>query len=189
MCGVATPAGTGCAGRAALSPRARRGSSGYGETVSASVPAVRALGFADLEVVAALHTLCFDDPWDADALRKILIVPGGFGCLVLDPANETPGGFALGRVAGTECEVISIGVPPPLRRRGWGAALVDGLLEQARQSGADTVVLEVAEDNAAALALYRARGFVIVGRRPAYYRRVDGPVDAHIMRLENIDAA
>lgn len=155
--------------------------------MNVSAPLVRALGFADLEVVAALHALCFDEPWDRDALQKILIAPGGFGCLVLDPADGAPGGFALGRVAATECEIISIGVSPPVRQRGWGTALVNGLLKAARQIGADAVVLEVAEDNIAALALYRALGFEIVGRRSAYYRHPDGPVDAHIMRLENLD--
>jgi ribosomal-protein-alanine N-acetyltransferase len=44
--------------------------------------------------------------------------------------------------------------------------------------------LEVAVDNVAALALYRSRGFEAVGRRPGYYSRPDGPIDAMIMRVD-----
>jgi ribosomal-protein-alanine N-acetyltransferase len=43
--------------------------------------------------------------------------------------------------------------------------------------------LEVAEDNAAALALYTAAGFATTGRRRAYYRRPGGLlVDALMLR-------
>jgi len=38
--------------------------------------------------------------------------------------------------------------------------------------------LEVAEDNEAAIHLYRSLGFQPIGRRPAYYRRADGRVAA-----------
>jgi len=44
------------------------------------------------------------------------------------------------------------------------------------------MVLEVAVDNAAAIALYEAAGFTVKGRRRRYYRRTDGNVDAIIMR-------
>ena len=45
-------------------------------------------------------------------------------------------------------------------------------------AGAQSLWLEVAQDNAAALALYAAVGFEVIGRRPAYYRRAKGAVDA-----------
>ena len=45
------------------------------------------------------------------------------------------------------------------------------------------MVLEVAVDNAPAEDLYRAAGFVAVGRRARYYSRPDGRVDAVILRL------
>ena len=40
--------------------------------------------------------------------------------------------------------------------------------------GANIIHLEVAEDNRAACALYRAEGFQSVGRRPDYYLRAGG---------------
>ena len=55
---------------------------------------------------------------------------------------------------------------PAARRGGQGARLVgEGVLAAAAR-GATRVCLEVAEDNAAARALYEKAGFVEAGRRP-----------------------
>lgn len=149
--------------------------------VQAPIP--RLIGPADMPVLAALHALCFEQPWDQDALQTLVLAPGGFGCLSLDPTENAPCGFALGRVAATECELLSIGMVPAYRQRGWGAALIGSLVSEAARRGADRVLLEVAEDNRAAIALYRATGFEKVGLRRAYYRRPDGAIDAAILRL------
>src|SRR5206468_3188918 len=54
---------------------------------------------------------------------------------------------------------------------------------EARRRSAECVVLEVAVDNIAALALYAARGFIPAGRRGNYYRRVGHSADALGLRL------
>ena len=54
---------------------------------------------------------------------------------------------------------------------------------RAKTLGVATLTLEVADDNAAALALYDDLGFERVGIRPAYYRRRDGALmDARLLR-------
>lgn len=152
-----------------------------------TAPLVRPVRPTDFEVCAALHALCFDAPWDSAALQSLVSAPGGFGHLLVDPSDGVPGGFALGRVAAGECEILTVGVSPRYRRRGWGAVLVRALVEEARRRGAGTVVLEAAEDNRAALALYRAAGFRPVGRRRGYYKTPEGVLDARILRLDLAD--
>ena len=44
------------------------------------------------------------------------------------------------------------------------------------------MILEVAVDNIAALALYKRSGFIEAARRVGYYRRSNGTVDAIVMR-------
>jgi ribosomal-protein-alanine N-acetyltransferase len=62
---------------------------------------------------------------------------------------------------------------------------VDAARGRADQAGADSMFLEVAVDNAPAIALYEAAGFAAVGRRPGYYDRgAAGRVDALILRLD-----
>jgi [ribosomal protein S18]-alanine N-acetyltransferase len=133
------------------------------------------------EPLAALHGACFpEDPWDAEALGRILALYGGFGFLAWQ-AN-TPVGFALARDLGGECEILTLGVLPACRRRGVGRRLLGAVLDRARRQSIPSIVLEVAADNAVARRLYAAAGFVAVGRRPRYYRRNEETVDALLLR-------
>ena len=94
-------------------------------------------------------------------------------------------GFALWRdlscgAGNGDAEILTIGVVPAVRRRGLGAALLAALIGQARGAGCAALLLEADAGNAAALGLYKGRGFQQVGTRPAYYR--DG-ADALVMKL------
>lgn len=65
--------------------------------------------------------------------------------------------------------LISLWVAPEHRRAGIGAQLVDAVVDWARSSGLSRVGLDVGDDNAAAIALYAAKGLVPngeVGRMP-----------------------
>jgi ribosomal-protein-alanine N-acetyltransferase len=133
------------------------------------------------EPLSTMHSACFpEDPWDAEALERIVALSGGFGYLAWH--GDTPAGFVLARDLGGEVEVLSLGVLREWRRRGIGRALVDSVVAEAERRRAGSLVLEVATENEAARLLYAAFGFVQVGRRPRYYRRTDGRADALILR-------
>jgi [ribosomal protein S18]-alanine N-acetyltransferase len=136
------------------------------------------------EALAALHALSFTDtprPWTSGEFAALLELPTKL-------LAALPGGFALGRVAGPEAELLTLAVHPEARRRGLGSALVAAFASQAAAAGAKECLLEVAVTNAAARGLYRRLGFSPVGRRPRYYVRAAAPqVDALVLRkpLEN----
>jgi ribosomal-protein-alanine N-acetyltransferase len=135
------------------------------------VTALRAVCAADSDVLAALHGECFpDDPWGRQAVAEVLAMPGAFGFLAFETPGETPSGFLLALALPEECEILALGVRQASRCRGVAAALLARLLVGMDRAGRD-VLLEVAEDNEAALGLYGGAGFARVGRRPAYYRR------------------
>jgi ribosomal-protein-alanine N-acetyltransferase len=137
--------------------------------------------------LAAMHGACFpDDPWDAEALARILSLPGSFGYLVWQ--EDSPVGFILARDLGGEAEILSLGVLPAWRRRRIGRALLTAIANEAAARHSVAIVLEVATDNEAARRLYTAFGFVTAGRRPRYYRRIGGTADALILRREIIIA-
>ena len=128
--------------------------------------------------IAELHKRCFDEAWSIFTVRQVLAMPGAFGLLAVEEEVAVSGGdllgFALGRSAAGECELLSLAVTAGERGRGIGGALLAAAMDRARRDQVSRLFLEVAEDNAAARRLYRNFGFRPVGRRPRYYRRPQG---------------
>lgn len=143
---------------------------------------LRTVSRADLEPLARLHAQCFaEDAWDAAALASILAMKGAEARLAEEV--EQPLGLLFAVILGEEAEILTLGVAPRARRRGIARLLLDDLFARARALGARRVVLEVAADNSAALALYEAAGFRTVGLRHGYYQRENGPaIDAWLLR-------
>lgn len=134
------------------------------------------------ERLADLHDSAFDHGWTAASIRALL----ADGALAL--ASEH--GFILVRTAAGEAEILTLAVDPAFRRGGSGRALVEAAAHASRSQGAEALFLEVAADNTAALALYRACGFEQVGLRRGYYARAGGaPVDALVLRRSLVDPA
>ena len=55
--------------------------------------------------------------------------------------------------------LISMWVAPEVRRLGVGGELVDAVIEWARSNGVNRLLLDVADDNPHAIALYTRKGF------------------------------
>jgi ribosomal-protein-alanine N-acetyltransferase len=147
---------------------------------------VMAVGPEAAPLLAAMHETAFPpaDRWGAQAIGLMLDLPGHFA-LLADAAGQ-PAGFAMGRVAADQAEVLTIAVMPGSRRLGVGRALMRALAEHAARDGAVELFLEVATANEAARALYAALGAQVAGHRRAYYP--DGG-DALVLRLSLRGAA
>ena len=135
--------------------------------------------------LALMHRACFpEDPWDKAAMERVLALSGGFGYLAWQ--GKVPSGFVLARDLGDEIEILSLGVLPRWRRSGIGRRLLDRVIAKGGERNIDSIVLEVATENTAALRLYLSCGFVQVGRRPRYYQRAGSRADALILRRRDI---
>lgn len=140
---------------------------------------VRDATAADLDAVAALQRPSFpEDPWTRAMLAQELERPGGIFLAAADEEGHLLG-FAIGAVAADELSVFQVAVAPRARRVGAGRALMRALHAAARLQA--VAWLEVRADNAAALGLYAALGYVAVSLRRRYYP--DG-CDAVVMRCE-----
>lgn len=147
---------------------------------------VTGVGGEAAELLAAIHGRCFAHAWDAAAIARMISMPGTVALIAHGPAGPHTNvfGCAVARIAFEQCEILTLGVLPEARRRGGGGALVDRICRLAAATGANVVLLEVAEDNDAAQALYRVKSFTTAGRRPDYYRDNGLTRDAIVMRRD-----
>ena len=91
-------------------------------------------------------------------------------------------GFLVAKVVAGEWDIENIVVRAASQRQGIGEQLLSQTVEEAKQSGAQQIVLEVRSQNTAARNLYVKCGFSVVGSRPGYYR--DPTDDAVLYKLE-----
>ncbi len=135
--------------------------------------------------VAALHAASFARGWDAPEIARMLMDRAVIADGVFLGGARQPSGFILSRIAADEAEILTIAVDPDCRGRGLARLLLGHHAPELARRGVGRLFLEVEEDNAPALALYRRAGFRQVGERAGYYPKPDGSrARALVMRLE-----
>lgn len=137
--------------------------------------------YAD-ECLAILNEL-FDLPWtEINSVFKsdTSLVLGAF-------SNNTLVGFCAASTVLDEGEVLMCAVHPTFQRQGVGSLLVSRMIEDCRRRNVVNFFLEVDVSNVAAQKLYEKHGFQVVGKRKAYYQKLDGTFnDALIMRCGDL---
>lgn len=96
-----------------------------------------------------------------------------FVARIASPLEQDPSynlaGYIVARLGAQEIHINNVAVREEYRRKGIGGALLNRVLAQGQQLGAQTALLEVRCGNTAAQALYQTCGFYLIGRRPKYY--------------------
>jgi len=143
---------------------------------------IRPVARDDADAIEAIEREAFgDDAW-SDALVELeLTAPGRV--VVAAEQDDALVGYASAAVIADVADLTRIAVMTHARRTGVARALLDSLLVEAAEQGAERMMLEVADTNEPALAFYAASGFTEVARRRDYYGR---GVDAVVMELAPI---
>jgi ribosomal-protein-alanine N-acetyltransferase len=143
---------------------------------------------ADADMLAEIHGDAFIRAWSADDFASLVASPAVFALAV---RRDSPfglrrtAGFIIVRKAADEAEILTIAIRAPSRGRGYGRLLMDEALRRLYRDRVASCFLEVDQENAAALALYKALGFVRVGERKNYYQTLSGEArPALVMRLQ-----
>jgi [ribosomal protein S18]-alanine N-acetyltransferase len=114
--------------------------------------------------MAQIHAAAFaghGQIWSEADIAAMLARP------VIHAVSHGSEGFALVQIVAPEAELLTIAIDLHAQGKGHGAALLRQVMDAALAAGAQDLFLEVAADNARALALYARAGFVRTGLRRA----------------------
>ena len=134
---------------------------------------------ADLDVVHGIEQRAYDFPWSRGILEDCL--RSGYSSWVCEERLGRIVGYAFLAMGAGEGHILNLCVDPDWRRQGAAQHVLDHLLGIASAAGLGELFLEVRPSNLAAQQLYRANGFVEIGRRPNYYASAAGREDAIVL--------
>lgn len=124
-----------------------------------------------LAAVAALEESCFPAPrrWSRQAWADDLAAQDRIVLVGRLPDDDTLALALSVHVVADVADLDRIMVRPALRDRGLAGRGLECAMSLAARRGAERMLLEVAADNRAALALYHRCGFGEIARRAHYY--------------------
>jgi len=132
--------------------------------------------------MAALHQRAITPAWPISDMRHHLETD-----LCLGTGSPLQA-FIILRPIEDQAEILTLVTDPAKRQIGLARAILQSSEKMLRAKNIEIIFLEVAEDNAPAIALYKSCSFEPFGRRPAYYRRDNGRVAALTFR-KRLDAS
>ncbi|MDO4684037.1 MAG: ribosomal protein S18-alanine N-acetyltransferase [Lautropia sp.] len=156
-------------------------SEGYGLSI-------RPMRDADLDAVSLIESAVQRFPWRRQQFQDA-IQAGYQAWVLLKPPSDAIIGYAILMPVVDEVELLTLAVAAGWQGNGVGGQLLGWLQSHARGTGMQSMLLEVAAGNEAALNLYRRAGFERIGQRRGYYRAADGSQDdAWVMRCRLAEA-
>ena len=141
----------------------------------------RMMDVSDLTSVMEIEVQAYQYPWSLAIFQDC--IKAGYHCWVAELDDQIIG-YAVFINAVQECHLLNLCVNPTLQGRGLGRKLLSNVLENAKESNAKCVFLEVRPSNTYAMQLYESEGFNEVGTRKKYYPANQGREDAVIFAKE-----
>jgi ribosomal protein S18 acetylase RimI-like enzyme len=128
---------------------------------------------SDFLQLYAIEEICFQPTFrfGRKYMQQLVNSPGAATWIAMD--GDRMAGFAIvewrRKAAGTVAYIQTIEVAPDWRGQGIGAELLRCIEGAARAAGAQTIWLHVDAENAAAIRLYQAHGYLYEARKENYY--------------------
>lgn len=129
--------------------------------------------------LAQLDKEIFSDPWSRAVWENDLSAENNVTLLL--QKQDVLAGFCNYIKTVNFLELKKIGIHPKWRKQGFGKLLLENLISQLSPGYVTEIFLEVAEDNKAAIELYRKFQFKEYSRRKKYYA---AQIDAICMKYE-----
>ena len=133
----------------------------------------------DFNLISPILQSDFDSFWNISILKSELENTNSY-YIVAKSENDIVGFGGLWKSV-DDIHITNIVTKKTLRNKGIGNAILNELINQAKNFGYNIITLEVNENNTPAISLYKKFGFKEVGIRKKYYNNIDNTI---IMNLE-----
>ena len=134
----------------------------------------------DYEVLSAI-TISYDiiPSWSVESFVKS--EENAYSVTLVAEKDGQITGFVNFCVLRPETEINMIAVAQEFLKQGVASSLMKKVREYAKKSLCGSIILDVREDNSAAISFYGKNGFYVEGRRPKFY---NDRYDAMLMRSD-----
>lgn len=123
---------------------------------------------ADIDFLMELEKGSIIHPWDRDSLKNLVLDDNKIALVAVNETNEKLGYIGCSFVL-DEVEIGNLVVSSKCRRMGIGNLIINELKTRLKNSGIETVFLEVESTNEPAIKLYEKAGFKPYNKRTNYY--------------------
>ncbi len=139
---------------------------------------LRPMRRSDLKAVCAIEQTAYEFPWEPATFKDCFNV--GYCCWIGEKGGQILA-YGICSVGAGESHILNICVAPHTQGQGFGAIMLEKLIEVATKHRAESMFLEVRPSNHAAIKLYHKMGFNEIGSRRDYYPARKGREDALVM--------
>jgi ribosomal-protein-alanine N-acetyltransferase len=140
----------------------------------------RRMSETDLDAVMGIENTIYTHPWTRGNFSDSL--HAGYHCWVAEGEGGLVG-YCVVSVAADEAHLLNLSVAASWQRRGIGRAMLQFVVNLAREQSARRIFLEVRASNTVAHAVYLRAGFREIGTRRDYYPAHGGREDACVLEL------
>ncbi|WP_376918476.1 ribosomal protein S18-alanine N-acetyltransferase [Agaribacter flavus] len=144
-------------------------------------PSIEKIAYCEYSLAYEIFCETRQTPWSFSSFESSVTS----GLCYVAKENKNMLGFVLSQSMYETAEILDISVTQTRRRQGIGACLLHALIEHYASTEAESVLLEVDENNKAAIGLYKQKGFKHIDTRANYYQYQDGQrSSAWVMQLQ-----
>ena len=136
---------------------------------------------SDIESVHSIEKDCFSNPWPLESFRYILS-DQMTDCWVIK-VNREVAGYLIGAMTNAGYLIANLAISGKFRQQGLASCLISFAEQNAKERRIFQFLLDVRESNQKAVKLYLKHGFIVIGKRKAYYTQ---PTEDSLVMFKNL---
>ncbi len=145
------------------------------KNLSAATLTIQRATQADLPALVQMESKTQCSPWSLTSFQEELLHASSRFLVLCTNQHSTriQMGYLVTRFLFEECQVLNFVISFRYQNQGFGQLLFNHLIELAKHSGIQKMILEVRASNQTAIHLYQKWGFQVIREIPQFYSNAD----------------